>query len=62
MTIAARVVRDALVTTGVTLVHMTAKHDGTTDFNSAHHSPLFWRQRVSEPEVGPVLAENVGHL
>jgi hypothetical protein len=62
MTIATRVVRDALVTTGVTLVHMTAEHAGTTDFNRAHHPPLLWRPRVGEPEVGTVLAEDVGHL
>src|SRR6267143_322894 len=62
MTIATRVVGDAFVTTSVTLVHMTAEHAGTTDFNSAHHPPLLWRQRVGEPEVGPVLAEDVVHL
>src|SRR3989442_14251315 len=62
MTIATRVVRDALVTARVTLVHMTAEHAGTTDFNSAHHPPLLWRQRMGEPEAGPVPAEDVGHL
>jgi hypothetical protein len=30
--------------------------------NGSHHTTLFWQQRVRMPEVGPVLAEDVGHF
>src|SRR5438067_2324696 len=60
--IATRVVRDALPTTGVTPVEMTAEHAGAARFNSAHHAPLLWRQRMRGAKRGPMLAADVGHL
>jgi len=62
MTIATRVVSDALVATRVTLLNMSAQGCGSTALDSAHHTTLFWQQRVRESEVVPVLAEDVGHL
>ncbi len=41
---------------------MTAEQAGTTNLNRAHHTTLLWRQRVGEPKVVAVLAEDVGHL
>ena len=60
--IATGVVRDALVTARVTLVHMTAEHTGAADFDGPHYPVLLWRQRLDAAEVGPVPAEDVGQL
>jgi hypothetical protein len=62
MTIATRVVSDALVATRVTLLNMSAQGGGPTALNRAHHAPLLWQQPMREAEIVPVLAEDVGHL
>src|ERR1051326_1025944 len=62
MTIATRVVSDALVATRITLLNMSAQAGSTTLLNGAHHAPLLWRQRMRETKVIRVLAEDVGHL
>src|SRR5215216_6628022 len=62
MTIATRIVSDALVATGIALLNMSAQGCGPTTLKGAHHAPLLWQQRVLESEVVTVLAEDIGHL
>ncbi len=63
MAIATRVIGDALVTAGVTLVHMTAQSTLVRQTSIARitrrcSGDSGWMSRKSEP----VLAEDVGHL
>jgi hypothetical protein len=62
MTIATRVVSDALMATRIALLNMSAQGCGATALNRAHHATLLWRQRMRESKVVPVLAEDIGHL
>jgi hypothetical protein len=60
MTVATRVVRDALVTAGVTLIDMPAQFGGAALLDSAYSSALGGRGRVVFEKGATVPPEDVG--
>lgn len=60
--IATRVVRDAPEAARVAQIDMPAENACPTLLDGSHHAALFWHERVRQPEVGTVLAEDVCYL